>query len=634
MSVIEIHMYQSDNSTFLAVLEQAYEIKYLAELNGVGSGSFSFPRTGAKAANVAVGNVARVRIDNVDVGAFVLEQVKENLLSEGKQAIQASGRGLLALFERAIVWPSDVNNYHTAERQFLGVTFASMIEDLVAEAVARGVTLPANDFSPTLDSAAQAWTDSSSLAYRAGTTLLDVIEQHASLGPEVTIGANGTLHYWKQAGQDRSSDVVFWEGRHVVWSERITSHKDLMNAVLGQGQYRFSVSTDAGSIASYGRRERLANFGNVSDATQLGVLAGRARDGWKAPAQQIDLVVTDDALTPLISYGLGDTVAVRLQTAGLNASYRIRSIAIEQDGESHVRAQVSLNTLVDEYLLRVDRALRRMLMSPVESVVEGNTDPNVGGWRLSNSYLIYDTGVASTSAGLAPLDYPFYAGATYANRASAPCRVTAAGVLTAAGATITGTINFGSGYGQLNATGFSFAVDANNYVKVDTSGADSSYLYAARNAGIVASLKSTSTASGTRVMFITWDGPGTAISVTNAGNSTPTGVGIEGYSENGVGLQGFTNDGVAVKGKGAGGVGVYATAGVGVPLVVEQITDNTVHLTKFIGKSAASSPLSKNVVKESDVSAATRAGWLMVYVQDDGDRITDQKYFLPIYTLT
>lgn len=67
------------------------------------------------------------------------------------------------------------------------------------------------------------------------------------------------------------------------------------------------------------------------------------------------------------------------------------------------------------------------------------------GWTVSATYLARDTGSDSTSAGLAPDDYPFYAGATYANRESAPFRVTPAGALVATSATITGAITATSG---------------------------------------------------------------------------------------------------------------------------------------------------------------------------------------------
>jgi hypothetical protein len=48
---------------------------------------------------------------------------------------------------------------------------------------------------------------------------------------------------------------------------------------------------------------------------------------------------------------------------------------------------------------------------------------NIGGWTINGTYLAKDTGTPSTSVGMSPSDYPFYAGATYTNRATAPFRV-------------------------------------------------------------------------------------------------------------------------------------------------------------------------------------------------------------------
>jgi hypothetical protein len=60
------------------------------------------------------------------------------------------------------------------------------------------------------------------------------------------------------------------------------------------------------------------------------------------------------------------------------------------------------------------------------------------GWTIGASALMKDGSTEATSAGMAPTDYPFYAGATYANRATAPFRVSLAGGVTATSGTIGG----------------------------------------------------------------------------------------------------------------------------------------------------------------------------------------------------
>src|SRR3990172_5829802 len=71
---------------------------------------------------------------------------------------------------------------------------------------------------------------------------------------------------------------------------------------------------------------------------------------------------------------------------------------------------------------------------------------NIAGWSINAAYLAKDTGIDSTSSGMSPSDFPFYAGSTYATRATAPFRVEPSGALTATSATISGTITATLGY--------------------------------------------------------------------------------------------------------------------------------------------------------------------------------------------
>lgn len=135
-------------------------------------------------------------------------------------------------------------------------------------------------------------------------------------------------------------------------------------------------------------------------------------------------------------------------------------------------ADVGLAT-TDAWGLYTDNAYIKGAIVANTGYIGGTT-----GWVIAAGYIKLDTGVELTSAGLAPLDYPFYAGAQYANRATAPFRVSNAGVLNATGATITGTVNATAGkfgtatnYWSVGSTGLT-AVSAStdviiNYNKTD-----------------------------------------------------------------------------------------------------------------------------------------------------------------------
>jgi chitodextrinase len=67
---------------------------------------------------------------------------------------------------------------------------------------------------------------------------------------------------------------------------------------------------------------------------------------------------------------------------------------------------------------------------------------SIGGWSILSSCLVKDTGTNSSSAGMSPTDYPFYAGSTYANRATAPFKVTNGGVVSITSLFLTGLTNY------------------------------------------------------------------------------------------------------------------------------------------------------------------------------------------------
>jgi len=69
------------------------------------------------------------------------------------------------------------------------------------------------------------------------------------------------------------------------------------------------------------------------------------------------------------------------------------------------------------------------------------------------------------------------------------------------------------------------------------------------------------------------------------------------------------------------------------PVLLLDQADVSEEFIKFVG-SAAAGVLTQSIVNASDVTTATVAGYLRVYVQDDGDQITDQAYYVPIYTLS
>lgn len=69
------------------------------------------------------------------------------------------------------------------------------------------------------------------------------------------------------------------------------------------------------------------------------------------------------------------------------------------------------------------------------------------------------------------------------------------------------------------------------------------------------------------------------------------------------------------------------------PVLQLDQSDISEEFIKLIG-SAGSGILTQSIVAEADVTTATRQGFIKISVQDDGNQITDQSYYLPIFTLS
>jgi hypothetical protein len=82
----------------------------------------------------------------------------------------------------------------------------------------------------------------------------------------------------------------------------------------------------------------------------------------------------------------------------------------------------------------------------VNAVISGTitaTSGSIGGWSVSSNAIYFDGATDALSAGLSPADYPFYAGKKYANRASAPFRVSSSGDAFASSITISRVLTAG-----------------------------------------------------------------------------------------------------------------------------------------------------------------------------------------------
>ena len=363
----EFHVF-TRGGTYLTYLDNAFNKSYLTQLWDVGGGSFTLPTSDPKATttNLRVGNIVKVRYANVDIGAFLMENIATTYVDTGEGAarvLTVSGRGLLGSLQKAIIYPTDLADPTTAERAFTDKAKAEMFLTFYTEYVTRGGGLFTTSFTNTDDTSLVTWTDSLSLKYRAGQTLLDVLNQLRGFGLEMIARPDKTLDAYVSAGSDKSASIAFRYGQNVLACSSKLQGSDIANVVLGEGQNVFDADTDVTSVASYGRQEAYLAVRNTDDAGDIAEANSVFLATYKDPPNSIALQVATFPDYPIMDYDIGDTVHVSIPD-DVDADYRILAIAMQEgSGPCDLRVTVELNSLGAEYLARLNRAMNASLAS-------------------------------------------------------------------------------------------------------------------------------------------------------------------------------------------------------------------------------------------------------------------------------
>jgi hypothetical protein len=342
---------------WLAYLDGAMDKSYQAALNEPGGGSFRIHLNDHSYRHIAHHNVVVVRYGRQRVGAFVIENIDEELIagSRSEEVARVSGRGLLGLLEHVIVWPEIPGSGET-ERSF-SATATAIMHRLLEEAESRGAHHLAAAFSPQYDSRGILATQVLTRKYGVGQTLLEVVRNHVASGVEVTTDADRRLYYWIQgAGTDKTREISFREGKNLLRFRRSRAASELRNAVLVKGEGKDVVKTNGASIVAYGRLEA-GQDSRSADTTYLNLVGTRFLAEHATPHDTMQAVVAADP-RPFLEYGLGDVVAVISPTRGIRAEYRVYEITVtERGGPTALEVQLTLGKPIPDYLIRLSRTL-------------------------------------------------------------------------------------------------------------------------------------------------------------------------------------------------------------------------------------------------------------------------------------
>lgn len=302
-------------------------------------------------------------------GGFWVENMERDYVARGDRGgrfVRLTGRGALSYLERAIVWST------TAQKvSYTGKSAAYILIDQFTAAQARGA-LPALrwDFTASVDSDGEAWTDSHTLDFQVGTSLLDMVRQFADMGIDfycqVDLPTQDVVlfAFANPYGSDVSSTVVFHPGKDILSLVDIQISSEMRNAYIVERADGLSDISDATSISERGRREAKFSAGSAPTEASAEALAQNELDQRKAPQRQIRLRIQDRAdVFPkaFVDYDIGDTIGVDFAYGSVASAYRIRGMELDwntDDGKAEIT--LLLNNIILEQQIRQGQLLRRI----------------------------------------------------------------------------------------------------------------------------------------------------------------------------------------------------------------------------------------------------------------------------------
>lgn len=362
---VEFRLYDTNFTSGLSILPASDMSLYL-ELNEPGSGNLRVPLLSDTTSQIASSQFVRAEYRGALRGGFFVENIDQSLANSGEGGelwTTISGRGAMAILEDAIVW--DVAGSKDSSREWNDMTKAAILIDLLQEAQARGGLAAVTwDFTTTADTDAAAWTDSVSLQFSVGKTLLEVVREMAGLGIDfkMSVETDGTFNlsaYSTEYGTDKSETIYFRRGVNCIESSSVEVGNEIRNALSIKYENGYAHVSDSGSVTSYRRRETVLDANNAVNATNALAYGNARMDYLKVPKKEISLQMYDNAPRVFLDYDLGDYVTVDF--SGVETVYRIFSLQLDWDESEKATVIVGLNTTLYENDIRQQQQINQLL---------------------------------------------------------------------------------------------------------------------------------------------------------------------------------------------------------------------------------------------------------------------------------
>ncbi len=313
----------------------AHNIQWLEEIDGVGSGSVTIPKSHAPQAGLGeylyVGNRIDILVDGSVKGSFLLEEMNIAIVDE-EETIVLSGSGMPAVLGEAVVYPGDPVNpsLDDPEVRALSGTPGTIMRTLVLEAQSRGALADITmGFLTGSDSYGVAWPDTIDIEVKEGSTYHQTFRRLQELGHVDFWFEGRELNAAPVRGIDRTATVRIQPGRDVGLS-RYSGEGPLRNATL----FRWGAGLDNVTYPTAGLHRRSESYLNLRDARDAASATNALIRHHGTYANQADSFTLELVPGEWPTWWVGDTISIRDQFGSWRGLV-VTAVSVQQqpDGE-------------------------------------------------------------------------------------------------------------------------------------------------------------------------------------------------------------------------------------------------------------------------------------------------------------
>ena len=340
--------------------------------NNPGSGSFQISRYDSGATGLTEDNLILVKLDGQPLFKWIIESVKPSYVSSDEhQLIAVSGRGVLSLLNRAVVYPENLGEPQL-DRLFTG-TASTVLRTLILEAQHRGSLLGIDiGWENDRDSIGNVFVEDVNLSFHVGTPLSEVVSKFTEgLGYfDIEMTPNLKLNIYKDRSVDLHETVIYRPGQAILSHQHQIDTSKLVNEILVEGKEKqLAISTHPESAYTFGRREGYLSANNIqSGLSEYGdaYLKRMALPQWGIQGTVVKFADENGyKMKPLETFGIGDWIGWNIppdghDPVGFSDKVKVRGITVSENEETGaLEYTLDLNNTTLEHEIKMNQKVER-----------------------------------------------------------------------------------------------------------------------------------------------------------------------------------------------------------------------------------------------------------------------------------